>query len=130
MSPFAGGTGEQRPSGATGCGPSRNATIPRVELRNALEYAYVVGDGPVLVPADLPDEIVHPDTTEPLLSVPTATAADDERRRIDAALAQTGGHHGRAARLLGISRVTLWRRQKEASAGPDPGKARPRRPGR
>ncbi|MCC7537009.1 MAG: sigma 54-interacting transcriptional regulator, partial [Deltaproteobacteria bacterium] len=30
------------------------------ELRSALEYAYVVGEGPVLVPADLPPEIAAP----------------------------------------------------------------------
>jgi transcriptional regulator with PAS, ATPase and Fis domain len=80
------------------------------ELRNALEHAYVVGDGPVLAPADLPDEIVHPDVGDEVISLPGVAAADDEMRRIRAALAQTGGHRGKAARLLGMSRVTLWRR--------------------
>lgn len=34
------------------------------------------------------------------------------RREIRQALAATGGHKTKAAQLLGISRVTLWKRMK------------------
>jgi two-component system response regulator AtoC len=88
------------------------------ELRNALEYAYVVGDGPVLSTADLPDEVVHPDTSDEVFSAATTPHGSEEERRIRAALAQTNGHHARAARLLGMSRVTLWRRLQRLRVQP------------
>ncbi len=37
---------------------------------------------------------------------------DDERKRILEALAATGGNQSKAAEILGISRVTLWKRLK------------------
>ena len=37
----------------------------------------------------------------------------DERARIAAALVTSGGHIGRAAELLGISRPTLWRKRRK-----------------
>jgi transcriptional regulator with PAS, ATPase and Fis domain len=37
----------------------------------------------------------------------------DERTAIAAALAAAGGHIGKAARMLGISRPTLWRKRKK-----------------
>jgi transcriptional regulator of acetoin/glycerol metabolism len=38
--------------------------------------------------------------------------APDERQRLVAAVAEAGGKMSEAARLLGISRVTLWKRLK------------------
>jgi transcriptional regulator with PAS, ATPase and Fis domain len=87
------------------------------ELRNALEYAYVVGDGPVLLPGDLPPEIASPDLaqnierTEP--STPLASSEPPEVQRIRRALDRAGGSRERAAQMLGMSRVTLWRRLRE-----------------
>jgi transcriptional regulator of acetoin/glycerol metabolism len=37
---------------------------------------------------------------------------DAERKRILEALAATGGNQSKAAEILGISRVTLWKRLK------------------
>jgi transcriptional regulator of acetoin/glycerol metabolism len=37
----------------------------------------------------------------------------DERARIAAALMTSGGHLGRTAELLGISRPTLWRKRRK-----------------
>ncbi len=94
------------------------------ELRNALEYAYVIGEGVVLEPRDLPAEIESPglelgapppplplevaDVGAPALPPPEAV----ERQRILRALERAAGHRERAAQLLGLSRVTLWRRMK------------------
>jgi transcriptional regulator with PAS, ATPase and Fis domain len=90
------------------------------ELRNALEYAYVIGEGPVLAPGDLPAEIVEPGSSsdagdEPRINAPPAPGAEDppEVARIRRALERAGGHRERAAQMLGISRVTLWRRMRE-----------------
>jgi transcriptional regulator with PAS, ATPase and Fis domain len=88
------------------------------ELRNALEYAYVIGDGPILLDVELPPEVsgmaFDPDTTPVNVRAPEAPPADEapEVRRIRLALAHADGNRERAAQILGMSRVTLWRRMK------------------
>jgi transcriptional regulator with PAS, ATPase and Fis domain len=91
------------------------------ELRNALEYAYVVGDGPVLTEGELPLEILDPSSfgegaPMPVNAPPAPAPADPTRPaevlRIERALERVGGSRERAAQVLGMSRVTLWRRMK------------------
>jgi len=43
---------------------------------------------------------------------PTDDGGSPEARRIRDALGRTGGNRDRAAKLLGLSRVTLWRRMR------------------
>jgi transcriptional regulator of acetoin/glycerol metabolism len=79
------------------------------ELHNVLLYAYAMGEGPVLQASDLPPELLSLDT-------PSAERQDDaaaqsgETQRFRDALARTHGNKNEAAKLLGMSRVTLWRR--------------------
>ncbi len=82
------------------------------ELRNAIEYAMVMGDGPVLTEADLPPEILGQEPGADRANVAPAPPEDlpEEARTLLQALERAGGHHGRAAKALGLSRVTLWRR--------------------
>ena len=87
------------------------------ELRNALQYAYVIGDGPVLLDVELPPEVAGMafDPDSPAINAPTTVAPDDESpeaRRIRLALLHADGNRERAAQILGMSRVTLWRRMK------------------
>jgi transcriptional regulator with PAS, ATPase and Fis domain len=88
------------------------------ELRNVLEYAFVIGEGPVLVEADLPPELLDPSLAggaPPAANLPPASEEEDaEVARIRRALERTGGNRERAARMLGVSRATLWRRMKAA----------------
>ncbi len=100
------------------------------ELHNALQYAYVVGDGPVLLDVELPPEVsgvaFDPDTPALNMRRPEPDREDesDDARRIRLALEHAGGNRERAAQILGMSRVTLWRRIKalglDDSAGGEP----------
>jgi len=76
------------------------------ELRSAVEYAFVVGEGPVLDVADLTPEL----RGEPPPGISGGSLADIERARILAALARHHGRKAAAAAELGISRTTLWRK--------------------
>jgi PAS domain S-box-containing protein len=92
------------------------------ELENTLEYAVTVCAGQTIHLDDLPTEIRRPalDTPRADGSViplyPPATATDDtpeEARRILDALIQTRYERTSAAKLLGMSRTTLWRKMRE-----------------
>ena len=84
------------------------------ELENAIERAAVLSRDGVLRPQDLPPEIVRAglsrDAGGDLLSRPLA---DVEQEHILAVLERTGGRRDRAAKILGISPTTLWRRLRE-----------------
>ena len=71
------------------------------ELRNVLERALIRQGGGPLDP-ECPDRRGGP--PEPLHEM--------ERRQIFRALAFTRGHQGKAAKLLGISRKTLWEKRR------------------
>jgi transcriptional regulator with PAS, ATPase and Fis domain len=85
------------------------------ELRNALEYAYVMGDGPTIEATELPDEIVRPATEVDVPLPPLIPEAElsVEEARIRRALERAAGNRTRAAQMLGLSRVTLWRHMRE-----------------
>ena len=87
------------------------------ELRNALSYAFAIGEGSVLELGHLPPEIAATDPGGAEVTVVAEAAVLDpeltpEVRRIRDALARTAGNRDRAAKLLGWSRVTLWRRMR------------------
>jgi transcriptional regulator with PAS, ATPase and Fis domain len=87
------------------------------ELRNALEYAYVIGDGAILLDVELPPEVSgmafdQDSTAVNALPLDEIENESPEARRIRLALAHADGNRERAAQILGVSRVTLWRRMK------------------
>jgi transcriptional regulator with PAS, ATPase and Fis domain len=86
------------------------------ELHNAIEYAFVMGEGPMLSEAELPPELRDEEgrASVPLVNAPAVDPSlPPEARRIATALERAGGHHARAAAALGMSRTTLWRRMKK-----------------
>jgi DNA-binding NtrC family response regulator len=84
------------------------------ELRNVLEFAVVRCRGSVIQPDDLPPELFQ---YSPRSLIEESGA--DEVERIAAAIKWAGGNRTRAAKLLGISRATLYRRLEELGLDDD-----------
>jgi len=91
------------------------------ELENAIEYAFAMGEGPVLTEGELPPEVRGEefDLAINIPRAPTIEPPSPEARRILHALERAGGHKGRAAASLGMSRVTLWRKMKQLGLDDD-----------
>ena len=82
------------------------------ELKNAIEHAFVTVSGDCLTLLDLPSEVrsARPtSSSSPPLLHPTL-GENSERNRIEEALRKTHGHKMEAAKILGMSRVTLWKK--------------------
>ncbi len=101
------------------------------EMSNALEYAMVHLDGTVILPHHLPPEITNArmgatrGTSADLATTPATlqeqpsssyyrpTHPDTEKNQIILALEESGGNRSKAAKILGMSRTTLWKRLKQ-----------------
>jgi PAS domain S-box-containing protein len=82
------------------------------ELRNAIEYAFVLCPAGDIDVQHLPPKITQISTVcEPTFDTPPIDQL--ERERLTRILRQTGGNQSEAARLLGVSRVTVWKRIKK-----------------
>jgi two-component system, NtrC family, response regulator AtoC len=81
------------------------------ELKNIVQYAFAVGRGEELLPAELPPEFRKSPQT--LSKVVMGIEVESEGDRIRRALTAVNGHLGKAAELLGVSRATLWRKRKK-----------------
>ncbi len=80
------------------------------ELRNRAERAVALCAGPAITASDLfPEDALADDTAPQTLE---AVREQAERQHIVSVLEATGGQIQDAARLLGISRTTLWERMR------------------
>lgn len=99
------------------------------QLSNVLEYALVHTDKQTILPHHLPAEVRSaPLSDQPVISSfaqePAAkqhsyrnvNSPDDELAAINRALVEAGGNKAEAARRLGMSRTTLWKRLKSDGA--------------
>jgi PAS domain S-box-containing protein len=85
------------------------------ELENAVEHAFVVCSDTTIKFADLPPHLRErggPVPTRPEPAVQLGPLGTAEASAIRDALARHGGNRTRAAKDLGISRNTLWRKMK------------------
>lgn len=90
------------------------------ELRNRIERASMLASGEWIMPTDLFPEAV-PTTHVMVEAFATLSETRDlaERRQIERALGLTGGHIIEAAKLLGVSRTTMWDKMRRFGISAD-----------
>ena len=83
------------------------------QLINTLEYAVITCHGSTIDISDLPGYLF----TDPSCAPPDRRRPRVTREAIAEALMQSGGNRTAAAKILGVSRVTLWKKLKEMEGG-------------
>jgi transcriptional regulator with PAS, ATPase and Fis domain len=84
------------------------------ELENALERAAVLSEGGRILPHGLPPSVRGlGSSSEDGVNRVTRTLDEVEMEHIQAVLRYTEGNRAEAAKILGISATTLWRRLKD-----------------
>ena len=83
------------------------------ELINVIEYAFVICPGREITPKDLPNQFQQGSMNHGVNSSPAVNRSQDRRQQLLEALNRAKGNKSEAARLLGISRVTLWKHLKK-----------------
>ncbi len=78
------------------------------ELENAVSHAYVCTAADVITPEALPEHVLKGEAT-----FQGDELEAEEREAIRDALESSGWNRGKAARRLGLSRTTLWRRMRD-----------------
>jgi PAS domain S-box-containing protein len=83
------------------------------ELRNAVEYAFVLCSGDWIGKEHLPPKIAMGNKRATAAHTTGSQSWEDERNHLVQTLRRVGGNQSEAARLLGVSRVTIWKRIKK-----------------
>ncbi|RLB22808.1 MAG: Fis family transcriptional regulator [Deltaproteobacteria bacterium] len=83
------------------------------ELENIIEYAFILCKDPIISMEHLPADVREWAEAHPMSKPITGTLATEEAQIIRSALEKHGGNRVAAARELGISRTTLWRKIKK-----------------
>lgn len=82
------------------------------EIRNVIERITLLSLGREVKMTDLPDSLLHPRVTSISKDDPLLTLEEIERSHISKVL-EIEDNLERAAEILGITKVTLWRKRKE-----------------
>jgi transcriptional regulator with PAS, ATPase and Fis domain len=84
------------------------------ELSNFIERGVALASGRELLPSHLPESLTTLDVRvlQPTGAGNLPTLEAQEEQLVREALASTGGNRTRAAQILGIDRVSLWRKIK------------------
>lgn len=84
------------------------------EMKSALEYAFTVSDKDTIDIDHLPPQMLGEGPVPARdTDYPMDIAATTQRQQLIDALAATGGNQTRAARILGVNRVTVWNRMRK-----------------
>jgi two-component system response regulator HydG len=98
------------------------------ELRNTIEYAFVLCHEPFIELQHLPPRLTAAEVgSRAHLPVTASNRVDNfrdgmvaqERERLIEALKQAGGSRSRTAEILGVSRVTVWKKIKKFGIHPE-----------
>jgi two-component system, NtrC family, response regulator HydG len=83
------------------------------ELRNAVEYAFVLCPSGGIDVRHLPPKILGAKPQCPPPAAITQNSDDTLKNELIRVLRQTAGNQSEAARLMGVSRITVWKRIKK-----------------
>lgn len=84
------------------------------EMKSALEYAFTVADKDAIDVDHLPPHILtHRSPVVPAFKPAGGETGGTERQQLVEALQTAGGNQSKAARILGINRVTVWNRMRK-----------------
>jgi PAS domain S-box-containing protein len=83
------------------------------ELKSVFEYAFVVCDQPTLQPEHLLPSVLEADNAlASPVRTPPLTGTEKKKQELIQALKRTGGNKSETAKLLGVSRTTVWNRMR------------------
>ena len=83
------------------------------ELKSAFEYAFVVCHRSLIEPHHFPPSIFDEQAPKAKKRWVSLDPNEAKRRELIKALKKAGGNQSQAARILGVSRVTVWNRMKK-----------------
>jgi len=83
------------------------------ELKSAFEYAFVSCNGKIILPQHLPTELIKGQSNDETECVSSESLEKIKKQRLIDALRQSGGNQSQAARILGISRTSVWNQVKK-----------------
>lgn len=85
------------------------------ELINVIDYAFVLCHGVEILPQHLPPHLINQlkNAIQTQRQTESTIILEGERQQLINALKSSGGNKSKAARMLGISRVTLWKKLKK-----------------
>jgi len=83
------------------------------ELRNAIEYAFVLCYSGSIGVEHLPPKIAGTPMEGPVPAAEKSMVNQQKREALIRALRQAGGNRSEASRILGVSRVTVWKQIKK-----------------
>jgi transcriptional regulator with PAS, ATPase and Fis domain len=88
------------------------------ELKSAFEFAFVSCPDGMIETGHLPPQIIgNTAACEPEKSLPLGSLDDAKRRLLQDALDKANGNRSEAARILGISRTSVWKQIKRYNIG-------------
>ncbi len=83
------------------------------ELKSAFEYAFVSCNGEAILPQHLPTELIKVRSAGEIELISSESLEKIKKQRLMDALRKSGGNQSEAARILGISRTSVWNQVKK-----------------